>query len=495
MDFLDPNKKRAHKKRLILGYILIGVAIALVTLILVFQSYGYDLDRKTGAIIQNGLLFVAAQPEPADVYLNGKQYKARADARLVLPSDVYKMELKNNGYRTWKRTISLAGGTIERVTYPFLFPTDLKPVEQKTYTAAPVLSTQSPDRRWMLVQQIGQVATFDEFDANDSQRAATTVKVPDSLLTVSPQHNIKVVEWSTDNRHFMLQHDFQGGREFIMVDRETPNSSFNVNKTFNVSPTEVAMRDKSFDQLYLYSQPTLKLDLANNGDKTVKPVLAGVQDFKSHGSDMILYATADGATAGKTRIMLRDRSGSYLLREVTASPTYLLNLAQYGGHWYMAAGGASDERVYVYKDPQDSIKQTKPNPELETILRVPSPNWLEFSANTQFLALQSGSQFAVYDFEHQRSFKYDLKLPLDAASPKASWMDGHRLILNSSGKMVVVDYDGANLQTLLANQPGLVPMFDRQYRLLYTIAPRTATNAPAGSFALQRTNLVVGQNN
>ena len=125
MDFLDPVKKRALRNRLIAGYFLIGTAILLVTLILVFQSYGYDLDRKTGSIIQNGLLFVSSEPVPSDIYLNGKQVKSNSDARLVLPSDVYKLELKHDGYRTWQRTISLAGASIDRVVYPFLFPTKL----------------------------------------------------------------------------------------------------------------------------------------------------------------------------------------------------------------------------------------------------------------------------------------------------------------------------------------------------------------------------------
>lgn len=491
MDFLNPNKKRAHRIRLMIGYALIGIAIALVTLILVFQSYGYDLDRKNGGIIQNGLLFVAAQPEPANIYLNGKQYKSRSDARLVLPSDVYKIELQNQGYRTWRRTISLAGGTIERIVYPFLFPTEMKSVEQKVYAKAPVYSTQSPDRRWMLIQQPTNINTFDMFDANDSQRAATTVTLPAGLLTESRQHSFKTVEWSTDNRHFLLQHDYEGGREFVMVDRETPAASYNVDKTFKTEPTEVALRDKNFEQLYLYDQASQKLDAANSKTAAVTPLLTGVLAFKSHGSDLILYATADKATAGKTRIMLRDDSGSYPLREVPVSNGYLLNLAEYSGHWYMAAGAVSEGVAFIYKDPQSTMKQTVTPTLPATALRVSNPNWLEFSANTQFLALQSGSQFAVYDFEHERHFRYDLGIALDAAAPHASWMDGHRLIMNSQGKMVVVDFDGINLQTLSDNQAGLVPMFDREYKLLYTMAPSTSQ---AGASALSRTNLQVGQN-
>ncbi|MEO5627832.1 MAG: PEGA domain-containing protein [Candidatus Saccharimonadales bacterium] len=491
MDFLNPNKKRANHIKLLIGYVLIAIAVALVTLILVFQSYGYDLDRKTGAIIQNGLLYVAAQPEPADIYLNGKQYKSLSDAKLVLPSDVYKIELKHDGYSPWSRTVSLAGGTIERVVYPFLFPSKLSAKEQKVYTAAPSFSTQSPDRRWILVQQPGQIGVFDEFDANDSTKPATTVTVPTSLWTASKQHSLKTLEWSTDNRHFLVQHDYDGGSEFVVIDRESPDQSYSVNKTFAVNPTKVSLRDKNYDQLYLFDQPSGKLNVANFKNKTTTPLLTGVLDYKTHSADLVLYATNDKATAGKTRIMIRDDSGSYLLREVTASTTYLLNLAQYSDHWYMAAGASNENAVFVYKDPLSTVKQNDSHTLPITALRVNNPQWLEFSANTQFLALESGPQFAVYDFENQHSFKYDLQIPLDGAAPHASWMDGHRLILNSQGKMVVVDYDGINLQTLSANQAGLLPMFDRQYKLLYTMAP----SSTVGSQALSRTNLIVGQNN
>lgn len=491
MDFLDPKKKKAQRIRLIIGYVLIGIAVALVTLILVFQTYGYDLDRKTGAIIQNGLVYVAAQPEPANVYLNGKQYKNQANARLVLPSDVYKLELTRDGYRSWSRSFSLAGGTIERFDYPFLFPADLKINDQKTYTAPPAFASQSLDRRWILILQPGQTGAFDVFDANDPKKAPTTISVPTNVLTAGAQSQLSLVEWSTDNRHLLVRHDYAGGSEFVLIDREVPTESFNVNQTFSTKPIKATLRDKKYDQFYLLDGANRQLSTAELSSKTLQPVQTGVLEYATHGTDLIMYATDQGATAGKTRIMYREGQASYLLREVSASPVYLMDLAQYNNQWYLVAGSQADNRAYIYKNPQGQIKSPDPQDPLfpQAVLRVDAPNWLDFSANTQFIALQGGSQFGVYDFEHDRTYRYDLKLPLDAATPHASWMDGHRLILNSQGKMVVVDYDGTNLQTLAANQPGLLPFFDRDYKRLYNIAAR-----PNGA-ALGRINLKISETN
>src|SRR5690606_24256912 len=139
MDFLNPKKKRAHRIRLFIGYGLMAVAIGIATTILVFEAYGFDLDRKTGTVIQNGLLFIDAHPESADIRLNGES-KGQTDARLVIPDGQYTVELNRDGYRGWKRTFRLEGSSIERLVYPFLFPEKLDTEDIQLYSATPAFS-------------------------------------------------------------------------------------------------------------------------------------------------------------------------------------------------------------------------------------------------------------------------------------------------------------------------------------------------------------------
>lgn len=493
MDFLDPAKRRAHSIRLIFGYFLIATAIVLVTLILVFQSYGYDLDRKTGAIIQNGLMFVSARPEPANVYLNDKLYKSQGNVRLVLPSDIYRLELKRSGYRSWKHTVSLAGGSIERLVYPFLFPAKLDTKDQLAYQVAPSFSTQSPDRHWILVLPSGQTGKFDVFDTTDFKKAPSQLVLPPGLIDSSVAQKIELVEWSTDNRHVLIKATSATSSQFVMIDRAKPAESYNVATTFKVAPTSVALQDKKYDQLYLYDQAAQTLSSASVKDGQLKPVASQVLGFKAYGNDVVLYATSAGAAEGKARIIYHDKDGNYFLQEAPVGNKYFLDMAQYDGKWYVSVGSAADGRIYIYKDPQPIIKE--PSSAIlypTTVLRVENPQWMEFSANTQFLAVQSGSKFAVFDAERQRNYNFTLPAPLDAGSPLASWMDGARLIVNSAGKMEVTDYDGTNQQTLTANQPGIVPFFDRDYKLLFNIAPSVAT---PDQFALTRTNLIATKAN
>src|SRR3990167_224998 len=137
MDFLDPKKRKHHTIRLFIGYGLVAIAIALVSLILIQQTYhGYDIDKRTGKIIQNGLVFINSKPVSADVYANGEK-KGNTNLRLVIPSDNYKIELKRQGYNTWSRSLYLEGGSVVQLTYPLLFPTKIIRTDTTVYKSNP----------------------------------------------------------------------------------------------------------------------------------------------------------------------------------------------------------------------------------------------------------------------------------------------------------------------------------------------------------------------
>src|SRR4030095_6630948 len=217
MDFLDPKKKRAHRARLYIGYFFMAIAMSFATLILLFEAFGYDVNRSTGGVIHNGLVFVDAHPESAQIYVNGK-HEGQTGARLTLPTGEYKFELKRDGYRQWSRTFELEGSLIERLQYPFLFPEKLEPKDVQLYGSMPIFATQSPDRKWLVVQQPGSLTKFDVTDLGNASNPTTTITLPDDLLnTAQSDHKLEILKCSTDNRHVLVKHSFQGGFEFVMI--------------------------------------------------------------------------------------------------------------------------------------------------------------------------------------------------------------------------------------------------------------------------------------
>lgn len=490
MDFLDPRKRRTNKIRLIVGYVLIAIAIGLGTVILVYDAYGYGINAKTGDIIQNGLLFVDSKPGGANIYLNGRSQNANTSARLILPAADYKLTLKKDGYRDWQRVFTLTEHSIARYVYPFLFPTKAMPKTLKTYPGSQGLISQSPDRQVLLVQAAATASSainFDQYDTNDIKQPVKPLALPDSVLTVSWKtgDSLVEVEWATDNNHLLLQHTYPGGSEFIIFDRQTPASSVNVNKLLGVSPSQVALRNKKIDQIYIFNQATGNLQVGDIGKAALAtPIIKNAVAFKSYGADLITYVT-QSTTPGQAAVRIWDNGKTYPLSEFSAGGKYLIDAAQFQNHWYYVTGSDTLDRLNIYMDPLDSLKDPVIKKAVPMVaLRISGATNVSFSSNTRFIGAEAGQKFAVYDVEGQASYSYTASAPFTAT---AHWMDGHRWLNVSGGNVFVMDYDNVNQQSLVPTSLVKGGYFDRDYNQLFTTVP-----AVAGAFSLQVTDMRAG---
>lgn len=492
MDFLDPHKKRANLIRLYIGYALMAVAITIGTIIVLYSSFGYGVDRHTGKVIQNGLVFLSSSPDGASIEMvdsKGKrQPESKTNTRMTIPAAQYEAKLTKPGYRSWQRSFELEGGSVERLMYPLLIPETLTLAEVQLYPNQPQLITGSPDRHWILVLRPDSQTEFEVFDASKKAPTGTVAAMQPSLLSPGANQSLKVVEWSTNNKHVLLQHNFDTTKEFILFNFENPAESLNVNKHFGISADEVLLYDKSPNELFILSGGLLQK--ASVKDKQLAPLITHVVSFKPHGTDMIEYISSENSqAANKVTLHLRNNDKDYLVRDFPAGTSYMLDLAKFDNRWYVVAGAASENKIFVYEDPLHFLENGKLNQNISVrTLRVDTPIKALFSANARFISVQGVNQnFTVYDAEYDRQYRYVIDRPLDIAYP-ASWMDGHRLVSVSEGKAIMFDFDGNNLQSLIPANSGTTPLFDRDYETLYTLG---SARAGTTGFVLSRTNLRV----
>jgi hypothetical protein len=496
MEFLDPKKQRAHLIRLFTGYILIGTALILTTIILLYQAYGFGF--KNGEVIQSGLIFVSSTPGSANIYVNGKKRSETTNSRLLLPAGQYSFELQRDGYTPWKRAINLEGGAVQRFDYPVLFPSKLVTVTTKKYDIQPRITTQSPDRRWLVVQAANDYRTFEVFDTAKPDKAPISITLPQAVSALPGNlHSWKLVEWSNDNNHVLLQHtataDGPAASEYILASREKPEESVNLTSTLGTNPTKIELRDKKYDQYFVYTQDNHRLQTASLSQPSPVLLLEQVLAFKTYGDTMVLYATDKGAESGKSLIKLQDDNKSYTLRTVTANPTYMLELTKYSGDWFMAAGSPVENRTYIYKNPVARLNE-KPEATLvpAQVLKADTPNYVSFSDNARFIVTENGQQFSVYDAEYDKRYAFTTKASLDAGQDHARWMDGSRLTYISNGKVEVFDYDNTNGETLSATEAIYGSFFDRNYKVLYALDAQIVKDASGkdiSQFALTSTAL------
>lgn len=487
MDFLNPKKKRAHIRRLYIGYGLIAILLSISTLALVIVANGYGVNRR-GAITQNGIVYVDTSPVSADIYIDGTK-RGTADARFVLEEGDYTISLSREGYRTWQKDFTLEGSSIERLIYPFLFPQDLKATEIQKYDTTPDIVSASPDRQWIVEHRASDMNNFTVINTSTEENTTTTITVPSSILPTRPNQKLEAVEWSYDNRHLLFRAVFDGGSEYYMLDREKPNESLNLTQVFGHNFSKVVLHDKRYDLLYVYSSSTGLVEAADLRTGQLNPIASRILAFFPYGSSKMIYVTKDDAPTGMVNVTLLDGDQTYALRSLPESPAYFLNMASYDGNEYVIVGANTDKKAYLYQDPFGSIKRSPLKAAaVKALLKVDSTiTSVEFSANTQFIAVQGGSTFAVYDAENNRQYRYDVDLELSDGI-KAQWMDGHRLMLASAGQLNAFDFDGTNKQTLTNVTAGFIPMFDRDYKVMYTVSP--ATNV-ADKVSLFRTELTV----
>jgi hypothetical protein len=488
MDYLDTKRERSHNILLLIGYVLIGVAITISTLVLLYQAYGFGLD-KNGSVVQNGLTFFSSHPHPADIYVNNKLQPVKTNTRLPLTSGIYDIKLSRTGYYDWQRKVELNGGSVEHFDYPFLYPKTLSQKPIKSFDTQPGVVTQSPDHHWLLAEQ-GLEKNFLLYDLRNPAKAPVTITLPDDVLTKPESaESLQLAEWADDNDHVLLLHTYDDKTEYILVDKTDPSQSINLNLKLNANPTKITLDDRKYDKYFLYDQTTGSLSKTNLKDATQTPLLQHVLAYKTYRDDTVLYVTDNGAAKGKVRVRMAVGDRTWTIRTLSAGTTYVVDLAGYDGNLYVAAGAASDNRVYIYKDPVGQLAQKTMKVAVPAqVLRVDSVNYLSFSASAQFIVAENGTRFGVYDIENETGYNYSTALPLDAPQVHASWMDGNRLVYSSGNKLLAFDYDNINQHLLVDASASYLPGFDPDYKYVFTMAPNAT-----GQWGLIQTPLLTSQ--
>ncbi len=495
MEFLDPIAKKKKTRRLFVGYGLVTILIALATYIMVATAVGYEVFEFGDEVVQNGIIFVESKPVSASVTVNGKPEKDKTDSKLVLNGGEYTVTLNETGYTSWTKKIAIGGGKVRFFSYPWLFPTTLTPSKQADLSPNTGFTSQSPNRRWLVVQQNATIPAIEIFDLNKTKLTATSVVFPSSILSdVGGNYgSFEVVSWADDNQHFLLCQKLPDGqRKYLLIDRENVDLSVNLSTVFGVNPTSVTLFDDKYDKFYMYFATGGLLRVADLESKSVaEPILDQVLAYQTKGSDLILYSTTKDAKPGKVAVKIYRSGDNYAFSELDfdSGNNYFLEFDAFDGSWYYAIGSGASSLVKVYRNPLNFITAKTPKPaSLLTSLKAGVPNSLSFSmTNKRFILVRSGQTIAVYDAEEDMGYKYDLPFTADAGS-KILWADGFHLQGVAGGKLQVFEFDGQNNRELVGVRNTTPGFFSKDLKKLFTVSPTDTASS------LNITGLVVPKN-
>ncbi len=480
MDYLDPKKKQRKKISLMVMYVLLGVAIAIGTVVVVYLVNGYSIDRQTGEVIQNGLIYLDSKPESADIYLNGEKQRGRTDARLVIPAGEYDVKMSRDGYRDWQRELVLEGGSLRRLTYARLIPSSLDSELALNLVANPTMASQSIDKRWLVMASTENPLQLQVIDLNRNELRLDLLQLPLDLLNTKEAGTWEVIDWADDNKTFLASYTTASTIEYVLIDREDGNRSVKLSTRFpTVIFTEVSLRSRKKNAVYLYDRVSETVYRANT-DGTAELVLDKVLDYVSYDDDKLLYVTSEGAEEGMVVVNLLVGNETYKLRSLKQSPNYLLDISKLGSSLVVGIGSPAEDRVIIYKDPVNEIKNNEFSkiPVPITVLRVPNPEELVISADSSVIVARGGQSFASHEFEADRSYQFKLEAPLDP-NQKLRWLDGQHISVSSDGVQYIMDFDGSNVFDLIMSDPLLGGFMEKDFDQFYTFMPPVEAGGPS----------------
>lgn len=480
MDYLDPIKKQRKRTRLMIMYVLIGIIIGIATVVFVYLINGYSIDRQTGEVIQNGLVYLDSKPESAEIFLNGQKQRGRTDARLVLPAGSYDIELRRGGYRTWSRNLALEGGSLRRLTYARMVPETLDSELGLNMPVTPSMMSQSIDKRWLVTAFTDNPLLMRVIDMNKSQFDYINLPLPLDLIDTKEPGTWEVIDWADDNKNFLAIYRTASTSEFVIIDREDGTKSKKLKTLFpTVQYTEASLRSRKNDLLYLYDGVSKTLYQADTRDGSFSIVLQDVLAYKTFGDNTVLYITAKNSEAGTVTAHLKNGNDTHKIRSFKESPKYLLDMSKLGDSIVLGISSPVENRAIIYNDPINSLKNNDFSsiPVPTTVLRVENPSELEISADSSVILVRGSQALASHEFDADRSYSFRLENPIDEGT-KLNWIDGQHFLISVAGKQLMIDFDGSNRYEMVTANGQMGSFFNESIDFMYTAVPGTTPTEP-----------------
>lgn len=126
-----------RRRSIVFSAVFLAVAVGAFLLIRLAQGYRPDISTRT--LLPSGLLVATSTPDGAQLYID-ERLKSATNTTLNLSPGEYEVEIKKDGYTSWKKTLTIKKELVTK-TDAYLFPT-FPNFQSLTFTGAqdPVLS-------------------------------------------------------------------------------------------------------------------------------------------------------------------------------------------------------------------------------------------------------------------------------------------------------------------------------------------------------------------
>jgi hypothetical protein len=427
-----------RKILIVLGYA--GAAILIVggSYVLVQIGRGYSYDFQTHRFVLNkGLVIFDSSPNRATLTMNGKVTRRRTPYRTTLDEGEYDVQLSRPGFKTWSKRLAVQASKVTWAQYPILLPDNIK-TESFTNTAPIAKTAASRDHRQFAYVTSGTDAAVWLINLD---RQPTKIYTPKAATADLPAEVVTDVEWSEDASQLLLTVSVGDKKAHLLV--TTGNGAVtNLTDLFRFDFAMLKFNPANARELYWVSPEGLRR--INVEAQTVSAVLADKVSTYIFGNDRIFYVQT--TKLGKS-VFSMDRAGRdqrELIQSLPESPEYKLDYGRFRDRDLLAVLPSESRTLTVYFDIFSNNLSSK-------VITKNADN-IDWNGDGRYLAFWSSESYGTYDIEKD----IIAHSPAQPGLTQLSWYDNFHVLINSSGKAYLAEYDAANQSEIAA---GIDPAF------------------------------------
>ncbi|HSE61152.1 MAG TPA: PEGA domain-containing protein [Candidatus Saccharimonadales bacterium] len=480
------KSKRAQLALRFFTYGVMTLATVVLTTLAIFYAMGFRFNNETNQFDQGGLIQFRSTPPGANVLVDGKQQTIKTPDRLNLAAGTHDVTMRLNGYREWKRTVSLAPGQLLWLNYTRLIPESITTTPLRTFPSVAKVMT-SPDHRWMLVQQKQDVPAFTLVDVNDEKNPAyTDFTLPETAIRKADNKygQFTIVEWDLSSRFILIHHQNGTVNEWLRIERSKPQEAINLSQVFGLDIGEAHFAGSNPNLVYAKTNDVLRrLDLGANSASAA--LVNGLVTFSVYGDDTISFvAHRQGAPNEKQEVIgLFRQDKETVIQAYPAGTSLKVAYSEYDHHGYLTIH-KNDGAIQVLRDPGANTKDTS---QFVSITVSQPLSWLMFSNNGRMVVGGTDTSMTTYDIELDKTFQASLGFMGGANLGKPQWLDDYSLWTDTGGRLRIFEYDGLNDREITTVGAGYGVNLSQSGKTLFSIGKNAITN----TYFLQASKLVL----
>ena len=480
--YKTPSKRSQLNQRVVV-YSAMTIGVVVLVTFLVFIMLGYRFNRDTSSIQQGGLVQFASRPIDASVTVGNAKLTDLTPSKITMNPGTYDVKMSKKGYQDWTKNVDVRSGEVLWLNYTQLVPNNVATEALTTFDAiAGMKSSPNGDRYVLLADAAKPTLEFIDVTGNEPKR--TTFAIPATSLPQDKTVTLTLGDWASDSDRLFIKADYEGGSDWLVIDRREVDRTVNLSKTYQSDIAEVTFDPRTSEKVIVRTAKGEVRSIDTSAKSLSGVIASNVTSMSIYGNDAILTVRTledGGQSVGYVSLGSTDVRE---LKRVDSTERTFVAAASYFSEPYIAVVVGS--KLEVMKARSLPSSESKDAISMSTLYSttLPAPSeFLSIRASGRFVFTQYAGGVQTYDIELGKQTVTSFTTPL---TQEVRWLDKYHFYLTNGTNLEVMEFDGGNAHAITPLTTTFDAVQSDDGTFIYSVNSR-----PEGGFVLQRSRMIL----